>query len=106
MAVLTDEEKYLAAIRVLPKGEHKFYCEAFEVAKKERGNGFGTMLYQDVIKHIAESNSHFELEAHTWQTNIASIKSHQSVGFKIDKNYVQREDGSKDDFGVTLCLKK
>ena len=106
LAVLTDGQRYVAALRVLPKGENNFYCEAFEVVKNERGKGFGKQLYRDVIEHIAKNNDHFKLEAHTWQTNTASIKSHLSVGFKIDKNYVLKEDGSKDDFGVTLCMKR
>ena len=106
LAVLQDDEKYYAAIRILPKEENKYYCEAFEVAKDYRGQGLGKKLYKGVIKHIASNHEHFELEAHTWQTNTASIKSHQSVGFKIDKDYVIRKDGSKDDFGVTLIMKK
>ena len=106
LAVLTEDEKYYAALRVLPKGKQKFYCEAFEVLAEERGKGFGKKLYRDVIKHISENCEHFELEAHTWQTNTASIKSHLGVGFQIEKNYVVRDDGSKDDFGVTLCMKK
>ena len=106
LAVLVDDKKYYAAIRVLPKGENKFYCEAFEVAEKERGKGLGKQLYRDVIKYISTNNNNFEIEAHTWKTNEASIKSHLSVGFNVEKNYVIREDGTKDDFGVTLCLKK
>ena len=106
MAILKDEEKYMAAIRVLPKQDNEYFCEAFEVAEGFRGKGLGKRLYRDVIEYIANKNTHFKLEAHTWKTNIASIKAHVGVGFEISKDYVLNEDGTKNEAEITFCLCK
>lgn len=106
LAVLEDEGKYIAAIRVLPKQNNEYFCEAFEVAEDLRGQGFGKKLYRDVIKFIENKNNHFKIEAHTWKTNYASIKAHVGVGFEISKDYVLNNDGTRDESGITFCLNK
>ena len=106
LAILKDGEKYIAAIRVLPKKNNEYFCEAFEVAEGLRGKGFGKQLYRDVIKFIENKNKHFKIEAHTWKTNYASIKAHTGVGFEIVNNYTLNADGTKNESQITFGLNK
>jgi len=106
LAILKDKEKYVAALRILPKENNEYYCEAFEVAEDSRSKGYGKQLYRDVIAFIENRNEHFKMEAHTWKTNYASITAHKGVGFEIAKDYGLEDDGTKNEKEITLRLNK
>lgn len=84
--VALDNNKVLGWAALSPVSSRCVYCGVAElsvyVADTYKGKGIGKLLLQNLITE-SENNGIWTLQAGIFTENIASVKLHESVGFRI-----------------------
>lgn len=78
LAILINEEEYLAALRIYDEGEF-FLLEALETNPIYRRMGYGERLVREVVKSLERGK---EIRAEVGLSNKKSLALHKKVGFK------------------------
>lgn len=97
-AILENEEKAVCALRCEPFRDG-FLVEALETKPDCRRRGFAVRLLREVASFLADR----PLYSHVSKHNTASLRAHESAGFKVLCDYAVYVDGTVSQRAVTMC---
>ena len=80
--VLDENGEWVSALRICRAPDGPLYLEALETRPDKRGRGFAVRLLSGVIDALKEEGP-FRLCDCVGKRNAASIRTHESCGFKI-----------------------
>lgn len=93
--------KYVSALRLEPFRDG-LLLEALETRPDQRKKGYAKAL----IKAVLEQKGNVKIYSHVRKRNIASMKTHESCGFRVCMDYAVYADGSVSPDTATLCFEK
>lgn len=99
--VLECRQRYVSALRLYPLEAERYYLEALETRPDARKLGYAKTLLQEMMLYLNEHTCVCSVRSHVSKRNLASLRTHASVGFHAETDYVM-EDGVRD--GSRLCL--
>lgn len=94
------EDKYVSALRLEPY-QDGLLLEALETLPTERQKGYATALVKAVLAHCPNE----KIYSHVGKKNLASIKTHESCGFRRILEHAVYADGSVLQNCCTFCSK-
>ncbi len=97
-AVLEQKGQYVSALRMEPYRDG-LLLEALETAPEQRCRGYAKVLIQNVLKHTGNT----KIYSHVGKRNRASLRTHESCGFRIVSDGAVYADGSVNRRSYTLC---
>ena len=98
-AVLEQDGQYVSALRLEPYRDG-LLLEALETAPDHRRKGYATVLVRDVLEHTGN----IKIYSHVGKRNFASLRTHESCGFRIVSDFAVYADGSVNQRCYTLCF--
>jgi ribosomal protein S18 acetylase RimI-like enzyme len=84
-AWLEADEKYICALRIARTNEitNSYFLEALETLPEWRKQGCASTLIRGVIDRLAK-NGKITIRCNIRKDNMASIRTHEKIGFKIN----------------------
>lgn len=101
LMLLESGGHYLCALRLYLQEPERYFIEALETRPDERQKGYAKLLMQEMMLYLHEHCDFCTVRSHVSKRNLASLRTHASVGFHAETDYVM-EDGIRD--GSRLCL--
>lgn len=93
--------KYVSALRLEPYRDG-LLLEALETAPEERRKGYASALIRAVQAWMGQQGS-VKVYSHVSKRNTASLKTHESCGFRRILEYAAYVDGSVNQKACTMC---
>ena len=100
-ALWSENGKYVSGLRLEPY-QDGLLLEALETAPEARRNGYAKML----IRAVQDLPEIRKIYSHVHKKNTASIKTHESCGFRRILDYAVYIDGSVRGNSYTYCYEK
>lgn len=100
-ALWLEGEKYISALRLEPY-QDGFLLEALETAPDHRRKGYAGKLIQ-AVQSLPEIG---KIYSHVHKKNTASLKTHESCGFRRILDHAVYIDGSVQTNSSTYCYEK
>lgn len=97
-AVWEERGKYFSALRLEPFRDG-LLLEALETRPEMRRKGYAKTLIHAVLRQIED----VKIYSHVRKSNTASLRTHESCGFRVCMDYAVYVDGSVRNDTVTLC---
>ena len=94
------QDKYVSALRLEPY-QDGLLLEALETLPTERQKGYATALVKAVLAQYPDE----KIYSHVGKKNLASIKTHESCGFRRILEHAFYADGSVLQNSCTFCSK-
>ena len=98
-AVLEQDGQYVSALRMEPYRDG-LLLEALETAPEQRRKGYAADLVRNVLEHAGNT----KIYSHVGKRNLASLRTHESCGFRIVSDFAVYADGSVNQRCFTLCV--
>ena len=96
--VWEQENRYLSALRLEPYRDG-LLLEALETAPEQRRRGYAKALIRNVLMHAGST----KIYSHVGKRNMASLRTHESCGFRTISDFAVYADGSVNQRCFTLC---
>ena len=97
-AIWEEQGAYVSALRLEPYHDG-LLLEALETAPPSRRQGYGEKL----IRAMQEQFSNLKIYSHVGKKNVASLRVHETCGFRRISEYAAYIDGSVNRRACTLC---
>lgn len=101
LLVAHSDSHYVSAVVAYQKENHSFLIEALETAPNERGKGYGKIVLKEMLDFLVHSDSNATVYSFTGKKNIASQRTHASLGMEKLHDYWQDESGTIDNTQIT-----
>lgn len=100
-AIWSENGRYVSALRLEPY-QDGLLLEALETAPEHRRKGYAKQLIREVMQ-LPEVE---KVYSHVHKKNIASLRTHESCGFRKVLDHAVNIDGSVSRNSCTLCYEK
>ena len=94
-----EADNYVSALRIEPYRDG-FLLEALETAPMHRRKGYAAKLMEATLLYIGNE----KIYSHVGKRNLASLRTHESCGFRIVSDFAVYADGSVNQRCFTLCV--